>query len=337
MEDRINLNHGAGGRAFDDLFHEVFLPVFDNKYLRQMSDGSILGQYDGKLVLTTDSFVVSPRIFPGGSLGKLAFCGTVNDLAVMGAKPLYLTLGLIIEEGFSLEELRSHMQDIADLCYLWDIPVVTGDTKVVERGHGDGLFINTTGLGGIAFGQPSPNVEKIAAGDKIIINGCIGNHGIAVLSQRSDLNLKCQIESDCAPLHMLATSLWKSFPDIRCMRDPTRGGLASVLNEIASCCRMEFNIFENLIPIEPAVASVCELMGFEPLQLANEGKIVVIAPSEQADDIVASMKSQPYGENSQIIGEVCQGGKFSMVRLTTCLGGERIVPWPSGEQMPRIC
>jgi len=336
MKSIINMHHGAGGKDFDQLMQKIILPALDNPYLQELSDGAILGPQKGRLVMATDAHVVSPRQFPGGNLGKLAFCGTVNDLAVMGARPLYLTMGMIIEEGLSLEELQIHLAEIGGLSKKWGIPVVAGDTKVVERGKGDGLFITTSGLGSIENSQVFPDNKSIAPGDSIIINGAIGNHGIAVLSQRENLNFFCDILSDCAPLHEIILSLWQRFAGVKCMRDPTRGGVAAVLNELANAANVEMEIFEGQIKVDQGVRSACELLGLDPLLLANEGKFILFAPPQDAENIIQLMQTHEFGRDAHIIGKVHKA-ESPLVRSTTALGGNRIIPWPNGEQMPRIC
>ncbi|MBT4761765.1 MAG: hydrogenase expression/formation protein HypE [Bdellovibrionaceae bacterium] len=336
MSQHIHMNHGSGGHPFEALLKKIILPAFDNPYLNQLTDGALLESVEGRLVMTTDAHVVSPRIFPGGSLGKLAFCGTVNDLAVMGAKPLYLSLSLIIEEGFSLEELKLHIGHMAKLSKQCSIPIVAGDTKVVERGKGDGLFMTTSGVGVIENPELYPQPKNISPGDMILINGPIGNHGISVLAARENLDFQSEVVSDCAPLQDLILPLWKRFPEIRCMRDPTRGGVAAVANELASQCELEMELFEQKIPVEKSVRSACELMGFDPLLLANEGKVIIFAPEKSVHAILDAMRSHELGTESEIIGQVHKGPR-PLVRSTTALGGSRLIPWPSGEQLPRIC
>lgn len=336
-EATIYLNHGAGGRDFDQLLREIILPALGNPILNQTADGAILPTVKGRLVMATDSHVVSPRIFPGGSLGKLAFCGTVNDLAMMGAKPLYLTLGMIIEEGFQVSELEFHLQEIATLSKEFNIPIVAGDTKVVERGNGDGLFLSTTGLGHIEK-ESLQNKQEIQQGDVIMINGTIGDHGVAILSARENLDFKTTLKSDCAALHELTQSLWNECEGVKVMRDPTRGGVAAALNELAHGAQAVFNIEEEKLPIAKPVASICELMGLDPLELANEGKFLTIVKEENAQQVLKLMKQHPLGEEARVIGTVQSENKTrSQVLCETILGGSRIISWPSGHQLPRIC
>lgn len=334
MKQFIHAPHGTGGKSFHKLMKQTILPILDNPFLRPLNDGAILGRVEGKLVMTTDSHVVFPRIFPGGNLGSLAFCGTINDLAVMGAKPLYLTLSMIIEEGFSIVELTIHLKTIAEYSQKHNVPIVSGDTKVVEHGKGDGLFLNTTGLGVIETGQQCGN--EIKAGDQIILTGTVGDHGIAVLSQRESLRFESDLISDVAPLDQLLLPLWKEFSEIRCMRDPTRGGVSTILNEIANDIGLDIEISEENIPVKAAVRSACELLGFDPLQIANEGKAIIIVSKNSSEKLLARIKEQPLGEDAQIIGEILDS-KDGLLRLRTAFGSTRILPWPDTEQMPRIC
>jgi hydrogenase expression/formation protein HypE len=336
MEELINLSHGSGGKSFNDLLTKIILPKLNNPYLNKTTDGAILENVEGRLVMACDGHVVTPRIFPGGSLGKLSFCGTVNDLAVMGARPLYLTMGLIIEEGLEIKELDFHIEEIAKLSKKWDIPIVSGDTKVVPRNSADGLFITMSGVGTIENSIRSPSPSNICPGDAIIINGAIGNHGISILSQRENLNFSVPLSSDCAPLHHIILKTWDKHPQIKCMRDPTRGGVAAVLNELALEASVNMEIDEDQLPIDKSVASACELMGLDPLLLANEGKFLLFCPQEIAEDVLATMKEHELGREAKIIGRV-QQSESPIVKLKTTLGGSRLVPWHNFDQMPRIC
>lgn len=336
MDDLVTMAHGSGGKSFEDLFQRSIFPSIANPYLEAVNDGALLGAISGSLVMSTDSHVVSPRVFPGGSLGKLAFCGSVNDLAMMGARPLYLSMAMIFEEGLPTHELEFHMNEIGKLAKKWNIPVVTGDTKVVQRGKGDGLYIATTGLGSLVNEAGGSNPASVEEGDLIFINGAIGNHEIAIMSQRQNLNFEVNLESDCAPLHDLTTRLWAQIPEIKCMRDPTRGGVAAVCNEIAQASSCGIELYENKIPIDKAVRSACEWLGFDPLQLANEGKFIVIAPESSKQQVLECMRSHPLGKDSCVIGKVFSD-EDHLVRLRTNFGGHRIVLWPHGGQLPRIC
>ena len=335
MGQFIELNHGAGGKQFDNFFKKELLPHLENPILNQATDGALLGEIKGRLVMATDSHVVSPRIFPGGTLGKLAFCGTVNDLAMMGAKPLYLSLGMIVEEGFPLEELKVHLEQIGSLAKNFSIPIVTGDTKVVESGKADGLFFSTTGVGVIKDQKIDLHPKNITVGSKVIINGPIGEHGISVLSQRENLGFETEVLSDCAPLHEITLKLLEKFPQIQCMRDPTRGGVAAALNELAEQADVEISLDEKNIQVPTQVLSACELLGLDPLILANEGKFLLFAPEQIAEEIVVYMNNS-LSQNARIIGMVnSKGGP--LVRSTTNIGGGRMIPWPTGDQLPRIC
>jgi hydrogenase expression/formation protein HypE len=332
--DKILLAHGSGGKLSHELIAKYFVPRLSNPILARMDDSAIL-EFNGKLAFTTDSFVVSPLFFPGGDIGKLAVCGTVNDLAVSGAKPLYLSLAFIIEEGLPLAELEIIMESIGTAAKEADVKIVTGDTKVVNRGSTDKLFINTAGIGRIP-----PGVEisgsNARQGDKIILSGTIGDHGVAVMSQREGLRFKVPVESDCAPLASLVTDMLRYSEAIHCMRDPTRGGLATTLNELASQSQAGLRILEDQIPVRDSVRSACEMLGLDPLYVANEGKLVAIVAPEKAEDILIGMKKNKYGKYSTIIGEVT-GERPGRVVMKTCLGTSRVVDMLSGELLPRIC
>ncbi|MGB3652407.1 MAG: hydrogenase expression/formation protein HypE [Rivularia sp. (in: cyanobacteria)] len=336
----ITLAHGSGGKAMRDLIDDIFVTTFNNPILSELEDQAKfdlanLMQLGDRLAFTTDSYVVDPLFFPGSNIGELAVNGTVNDLAVSGAKPLYLTCSVILEEGLSVETLRQVAQSMQAAAQKANVQIVTGDTKVVQRGAVDKLFINTTGIGVIR-----PNIcisaSNIKAGDAIIINGEIGNHGTAILIARGELALESDIESDCQPLHDLVATILDVCPEIHAMRDATRGGLATVLNEFALTSNLGIRIEEKSIPIREEVKGVCEILGLEPLYLANEGKLVVAVASENADKVLSAMRSHPAGKNAAIIGKVTESPQ-AIVSLKTGFGAERIIDMLVGEQLPRIC
>ncbi len=336
----VTLAHGGGGKAMKDLIDDVFVEAFDNPQLHQLEDQARfdlegLASLGDRLAFTTDSFVVSPLTFPGGDIGKLAVCGTINDLAVGGAIPLFLSCAVIIEEGVPLELLRMMSASMARTARSAGVEIVTGDTKVVQKGACDKLFITTTGIGVIRE-HVELSVASARPGDIVLVNGLLGDHGAAILAARGDLALDASIESDCAPLHELVGRLLAAAPDVRFIRDPTRGGIATVLNEIAEASRASIEIDEGLTPIREDVKGVCEILGLDPLYLANEGKIVVIAPPEQADAAIAAMRSHPFGAHACAIGKVAHG-ETGRVTMRTIFGGRRIVDMLVGEQLPRIC
>ena len=339
-DTHINLAHGSGGKAMRDLIDDVFVKTFNNPILAQLEDQATfdlasLSQHGNRLAFTTDSYVVDPLFFPGSDIGELAINGTINDLAVSGAKPLYLTCSMILEEGLPIETLRKVVASMQKAAKKAGVQIVTGDTKVVNRGCADKLFINTAGIGIIP-----PNIDisprNIQPGDVVIINGEIGNHGTAILIARGELALETDIESDCQPLHELVAEIIKVCPQIHAMRDATRGGLATVLNEFAHTANVGIRIHENAIPIREEVNGVCEILGLEPLYLANEGKLVIIAPPEKADLILATIKTHPTGKQASIIGEVIPTPP-GIVLLKTAFGAERIIDMLVGDQLPRIC
>jgi hydrogenase expression/formation protein HypE len=339
-DQNITLAHGSGGKAMRDLIDDVFVSRFDNPILSQLEDqatfdlATLLQQGD-RLAFTTDSYVVDPLFFPGGDIGELAVNGTINDLAVSGAKPLYLSCSVILEEGLSIETLRRVVNSMQIAANKAGVQIVTGDTKVVHRGAADKLFINTTGIGVIRAGV-SISAHNIQPGDVIIINGELGNHGTAILIARGELALETNIESDCQPLHDLVQNILDVCPEIHAMRDATRGGLATVLNEFALSSNVAIRLHEQSIPIREEVQGVCEILGLDPLYLANEGKLVVVAKHEYADAVLSAMKSHPAGKNACIIGEVIPSPP-GIVLLKTIFGTERIVDMLVGDQLPRIC
>jgi hydrogenase expression/formation protein HypE len=333
--DRIVLGHGSGGRLSANLLQDVFLPAFRNPVLDRLDDQAILEIGGARLAFTTDSFVVKPLFFPGGDIGSLAVHGTVNDLSMGGATPLYLSAGFIIEEGFPLETLHRIAASMAKAAADADISIVTGDTKVVERGKGDGVFINTTGIGSVRHGVRL-SANQAHPGDLVILSGFIGDHGTAIMASREGLELETTIVSDSAPLHRLVADMLAVSNNLRCLRDPTRGGLASTLNEIAFQSGVSIAIDESRIPVRQEVRGACELLGLDPLYVANEGKLVAIVAAEDADDVLAAMRLNSAGEEAAIIGIVGQV-RPGLVTMKTAFGSSRIVDMLAGDQLPRIC
>ncbi|MDJ0779484.1 MAG: hydrogenase expression/formation protein HypE [Gammaproteobacteria bacterium] len=338
--DTITLAHGSGGKAMRDLIDDLFVAGFDNPELSRLEDQAsfdiaTLTSAGDRLALTTDSYVVDPLFFPGGDIGKLAVSGTVNDLAVGGARPLYLTCGMVIEEGMAVAQLRQIVASMKATADLAGVSIVTGDTKVVQRGAADKLFINTAGVGVIARGI-SLDAGSAQPGDCVLINGEIGNHGAAIVDARGEMALDNSIESDCRPLASLIEAMLDACPEIRCMRDATRGGLATVLNEFATASGVGIRIDEAAVPLREDVRGVCEILGLDPLYLANEGKVVAIVPAAAADSVLAAMRAHPDGVDSARIAEVT-GGPSGRVTLATRFGGDRVVDMLVGEQLPRIC
>jgi hydrogenase expression/formation protein HypE len=331
----VQLAHGGGGRLMQDLIREVFLRSFDNALLRQLHDGATFPVEKGTLAFTTDSYVVSPLIFPGGNIGSLAVHGTINDLAMCGAMPLHLSAGFILEEGLSMETLRNVVETMAKAAEMAGVQIVTGDTKVVDRGKGDGMFINTAGIGvvppGIHIGP-----EEVKPGDCILLSGDLGSHGLAVMSVREGLQFTGGIESDSAPLHRVVADLMAKGIKIHCLRDLTRGGLASALNEIASASEMTLSIDEQTIPVRDEVQGACELLGLDPLYVANEGRFVAFVPEAQADHAIEVMRNHDVAKEAVRIGKM-SGRESSIVVLKTVLGTHRILDLLSGDQLPRIC
>ncbi len=334
---RVEMSHGGGGRAMAQLIDEIFLPAFDNEVLRQGNDGAVLTMEkgSGRLVMATDAHVVSPLFFPGGDIGSLAVYGTVNDVAMMGARPLYLAASFILEEGLPLADLKRIADSMGAAARAAGVTVVTGDTKVVERGKGDGLFITTTGVGWLAEGIALGG-ERAQPGDAVLVSGGVGEHGMAIMSQRENLAFDAPIVSDSAALHELVAALLASGADLRCLRDPTRGGLAAALNEIAQQSQVGMLLDETAIPLKPVVAAACEFLGLDPLHVANEGKLVAICAATDAERSLAALRLHPLGHDAAIIGYVQEDARC-FVQMKTRLGGRRIVDWLSGEQLPRIC
>ena len=332
---RIDLTHGSGGKAMAQLIAEVFAAAFDNPWLAQGNDQAVLDMPAGRLVMTTDSYVVSPLFFPGGDIGSLAVHGTVNDLAMAGARPLYLSAGFILEEGFALADLQRLVTSMAAAARAAGVAVVTGDTKVVERGKADGVFINTAGVG-VALPGVAPSGNRALPGDLILVSGTLGDHGVAIMSCRENLTFETTILSDSAALNGLVAAMVEAVPDLHCLRDPTRGGLATTLNEIAHQSGVGMLIREADIPVRPQVAAACELLGLDPLYVANEGKLIAIAAPTDAERLLAAMRAHPLGRDAAVIGAV-QADSHHFVQMQTGFGGRRIVDWLSGEQLPRIC
>jgi hydrogenase expression/formation protein HypE len=336
----VTLAHGGGGRAMKDLIDDVFVEAFDNAALASLEDQArfdlaALSARGDRLAFTTDSFVVDPLIFPGGDIGKLAVCGTVNDLAVGGAVPLYLSCAVIIEEGVSIDLLRRIARSMAQTAKAAGVEIVTGDTKVVHKGACDKLFITTTGIGVIREGA-SLGAHLAQPGDVVLVNGLLGDHGAAILGARGDMALETPIESDCAALHGLADALLAAAPGLRLMRDATRGGVATVLNEVADASQVAIEIDEAATPIREEVKGFCEILGLDPLYLANEGKLVAVVPAAEQDAALAAMRAHPLGASACAIGRV-SAGEAGRVTMQTVFGGRRIVDMLVGEQLPRIC
>jgi len=334
-EDRISLSHGSGGKLSFNLIKKLFLSNFNNPYLERLDDGAVLNIEGLKLAYTTDSYTVDPLFFEGGNIGELAVYGTVNDLAMCGATPMYLSCSFIIEEGFSLSLLEKIVLSMREASVIARVDIVTGDTKVVNRGAADKIFINTSGVGIVKEGV-NISGSNAKVGDVVMINGPIGNHGIAVLSEREGLKFKTEIKSDTTPLSSLVADMLEVSKDIHVLRDPTRGGLSTTLNEIALSSKVDVEINEGDIPIQEEVRAACEILGYDPLYLANEGKLVAFIPSEIAPNMLKKMRKNKYGKESKIIGRVAKKSE-GKVYLNTTIGGKRIVDMLTGEQLPRIC
>jgi len=334
LEDKILLAHGSGGKLAHDLVEKSFVKAFANPLLAKMDDSAVF-ELSGRLAFTTDSYVVSPIFFPGGDIGKLAVCGTVNDLAMSGAKPLYLSLSFIIEEGLTRSELNRIIDSTQKAAEEGGVKIITGDTKVVDQGSADKLFINTAGIGVVPEGVDISG-GNARPGDKVIISGTIGDHGIAVVSQREGLSFSTRLKSDCAPLASLVAEMLEVSSNIHCLRDPTRGGLATTLNELAKQSGVSIRIEEEKLPIREEVQAACEMLGFDPLYVANEGKLVAIISAGDVDKVLQVMKGNRYGENATIIGGVAAEHP-GRVAMKTSLGSSRIVDMLVGDLLPRIC
>jgi len=340
MESRVTLGHGAGGSLTKNLINSLFVPHIKNELLLEMGDSAILqeGIPETRLAFTTDSYVVTPLFFPGGDIGKLAVNGTINDLVVAGAKPLYLSAGFILEEGLLFDDLKKIIASISDACRLGNVEIVAADTKVVNKGKGDGLFINTSGVGSL-LPKANLNTKRITPGDKILVTGTLGDHGISVFLARQNLGIDTDVKSDCAALTSLLLPLINKFgKEIHFMRDLTRGGFATILNEMASQSSTNISIDENSIPVLPGVTAVCEMLGFDPIYLANEGKSVIVLSANVAEEALKSLKNHELGRNAAIVGTVeMSEDKQSRVYMTTSVGGTRIVDSLLEDQLPRIC
>lgn len=333
--DRILLAHGSGGTMMRDLIDEVFVTGFKEDALSRLDDAAALPFPGSRLAFSTDTYVVNPLFFPGGDIGRLAVCGTVNDVATSGATPLYLSVGFILEEGFPIEDLRRILVSMRDAAREAGVHIVTGDTKVVEKGKGDGCFINTAGVGVLREGLDLSG-SNCRPGDKVLLSGTLGDHGIAIVSTREGLEFSTDIESDAAPLNALIAATLEAAPNSRCFRDPTRGGLASTLNELAAASGVGVTIDETLVPVNPQVRGASEMLGYDVFQVANEGKMITVVPAEQAEAALAAMKAAPYGEHAAIIGEVTDG-PTGRVHVKTSFGATRVMDMLVGEQLPRIC
>ena len=331
--DRVQLSHGGGGRLMHQLVRDFFVPAFD---LQTLNDSAIVERpSSGRVAVTTDSYVISPYFFPGGDIGLLSVCGTVNDLSMAGARPLYLTTGFILEEGMPIDDLRRILASMKTASEEIGVHIVAGDTKVVEKGKGDGIYINTAGFGMVDDGiELYP--EKIKPGDKVIISGSIGNHGMAVMAERSGISFDPPLLSDVCPLNRLVDAMLKATKDIRVLRDPTRGGVATTLNEFAQDSGWCILIQEDLIQTRPAVRGACELLGLDPLYVANEGILLAVVAAHAADMLMAAMRDTKTGADASIIGEVIESPQRTVL-VKTALGGSRIIDMISGEQLPRIC
>ena len=342
-DSHITLAHGSGGKAMRNLIEDIFVSNFDNSVLSQLEDQATFElknftEHGDKLAFTTDSYVISPLFFPGGNIGELAVHGTVNDLAVSGAKPLYLSCGMIIEAGFPTDSLRKIVKSMKRAADEAGVKIVTGDTKVVHRGAADQLFINTAGVGVIRSGI-SMSAQKIQVGDSIIVNGYLGDHGAAILLARKELDIQAEIESDTQALNGLVDTILDVCMEVRGMRDVTRGGLATVLNEFAMSSKVGIRLFEKKLPVREKVSAVCEILGLDPLYFANEGKLVTVVPPDKADTVLKAMQSHPAGIDSAIVGEVFAppSGSLGLVCLKNKFDTERVIDMLTGDQLPRIC
>jgi hydrogenase expression/formation protein HypE len=332
----VALAHGGGGRLTQQLIETVFLPEFGSSLPCERHDGAAFDLTAGKFAFTTDSYVIQPLFFPGGNIGELAVCGTVNDLAMCGAKPLYLSAGFIIEEGLPMETLQRIARSMKSAAEAAGVRIVTGDTKVVNRGKGDGIFINTAGIGQVVAGQTIAPAS-VRAGDVIILSGDIGRHGIAIMAVREGLEFESVIESDCAPLNGIVLSLIEAGVEIHCLRDLTRGGLGGALVEIAEAADIQCEISESAIPVREDVRGACEILGFDPLYVANEGRFAAFVPEREAERAIEILRRHASGQNAQIIGSVIKNAGAGIVTMRSRIGASRVVDMISGEQLPRIC
>ncbi|MBC2582142.1 hydrogenase expression/formation protein HypE [Clostridium sp. DJ247] len=335
MDDKILLSHGSGGKQTNSLISDLFLRYFNNEIINEMNDSAQLNIDGSKIAFTTDSFVVNPIFFNGGDIGKLAVCGTVNDLSMSGAKPLYLTSAFIIEEGFEKDKLEIIVKSMAEAAREAGVKIVAGDTKVVEKGGVDGIFINTSGIGVI---PENVNIKSngAEAGDVVIVNGTLGDHGSVIMCERNSIGIEGELKSDCAALNSLVDSILEICPKVHVLRDATRGGVAAVLNEIAEGSNVSIELQESSIPIKEEVRGICELLGLDPLYIANEGKLCCFVPEQYASAVLDKMKEHPLGSDASVIGKVIESGA-KKVYIKTIIGGTRIVDMSSGQQLPRIC
>ena len=332
----VELSHGAGGRASAQLIEEVFAKHFTNEWLDEGHDGALLPAIRRPVAVSCDAHVVSPLFFPGGDIGKLAVCGTVNDVAMCGAKPLYLTASFIIEEGFALADLERIVKSMAEAAKEAGVAIVTGDTKVVERGKADGVFICTSGIGEQFENTETISGKRAKPGDVVLVSGAIGDHGTAILSRREGLTFLTDLESDCAPLNKMVETIMKASSHVHVLRDPTRGGLAATLNEIATQSHVGIELNESAIVVHEAVNAACEFLGLDPLYVANEGKLIAICPEEEAQAVLEAMWTDPRGKEAAIVGRVTEDNA-GYVEMVTTVGGRRAVDWLNAEQLPRIC
>lgn len=339
VDEKVMLGHGSGGIMMKRIIEQVFFEAYAGDELRAGNDAATLDIPQGcRLAFSTDSFVVTPHFFPGGDIGKLAVCGTVNDVATSGATPLYLSCGFILEEGFSVSDLKRICASMAQAAQEAGVRIVTGDTKVVNRGHGDGVFINTSGVGVLPEGV-NLGGQYCQPGDKVLVSGTMGDHGITIMSQRESFSFSADIQSDAAPLNHLIANVLAAAPQVRCFRDPTRGGLASTLNELAEQAQVNITISETAVPVNDAVRGACEMLGYDVMQVANEGKMVCVVPTSQAHAALRAMQESTYGAHAAIIGEVTQPTptRTGKVLLETAFGSTRVLDMLVGEQLPRIC
>lgn len=334
--DRITISHGSGGKLTDNLIKDIFFKYLGNELLAQKDDSTLISLDSKEIAFTTDSFVIKPLFFPGGDIGKLAICGTVNDLAVNGAVPEYISCGFIIEEGFEIADLEKITKSMGECAKKAGVKIVCGDTKVVEKGAADGLFINTAGIGRIIRKDSVLGIDEIKPGDKIIITGNIAEHGLAVLTQREGFKFKSKIESDCAPLNKMLIKLLENIDGIKFMRDPTRGGVAATLNEVVSEKSYGILLNEENLPVSEDVKALCELLGFDPLYIANEGKAIIFVLPQEEESALLFLKKTDYGKNARAIGEVTEDNSGKVV-IKTALGARHIIDMLTGEPVPRIC
>ena len=340
MEDKVLLGHGSGGTMMKRIIDEVFFEAYAGEELRRGDDAAVLPALEPgeRLAFSTDSFVVSPHFFPGGDIGRLAVCGTVNDIATSGARPLYLSCGFILEEGYPIDDLRRICASMAEAASEAGVRLVTGDTKVVNRGHGDGVFINTSGVGAVPAGIDLSGAH-CQPGDTVLVTGTLGDHGITIMSCRESLSFSADVQSDAAPLNHLIADVLEAAPHTRCFRDPTRGGLASTLNELAAQSGVDITIDEEAVPVRDAVRGACDMLGYDVFQVANEGKMVCIVAADEAQAALTAMRNNRYGVDAAIIGEIgaANADRGPKVYVRNAFGGRRILDMLVGEQLPRIC